>query len=76
MMEKYSNYYIEKKWSIEELRKRIRNLKKIIPYEVVSWHITFARSLTYSERDALYIAYYELRKIFSKINYSRFGGYA
>jgi len=66
--------YINKKWSVEELRKRLENLKKITPSLVVDFQIAMAKTLTLDERDALYIAYYALKKKYSKINYSKFGG--
>ena len=70
-------HYIPKRWDLEQMRKRVENLKKIInPYRVET-KLNFCKALTDNELDALYLTYYQLkeenlkydRHIFGKVNF-------
>ena len=65
--------YINKKWDLETMKKRLENLKKIIPENSVELQISLAKLETDDELDALYIAYYRLKDVHSKIKRKTFG---
>ena len=65
--------YINKKWDLPTMEKRIENLKKIISPGVVDWIVRYNLNRTDSRLDGLYLAYYELKDRYCKINRRAFG---
>ena len=65
--------YINKKWDLPTMEKRIENLKKIISPGVVDWIVRYNLNRTDSRLDGLYLAYYELKDRYCKIKRRTFG---
>jgi hypothetical protein len=66
--------YIEKRWDLPTMEKRMECLKKVIdPFEV-DLKINFYLSVVTDDRlDAMYLAYYDLKDKYCKIDRSKFG---
>ena len=66
--------FIEKRWDLPTMEKRMECLKKVIdPFEV-DLKINFYLSLfTDDKLDAMYLAYYDLKDKYCKIDRSKFG---
>jgi hypothetical protein len=66
--------YIEKRWDLPTMEKRMECLKKVIdPFEV-DLKINFYLSIVTDDRlDAMYLAYYDLKDKYCKIDRSKFG---
>jgi hypothetical protein len=66
--------YIEKRWDLPTMEKRMECLKKVIdPFEVdlkVNYYLTL---VTDDKLDALYLAYYDLKDKYCKIDRKKFG---
>jgi coenzyme F420-reducing hydrogenase alpha subunit len=66
--------YIEKRWDLPTMEKRMECLKKVIdPFEVdlkVNYYLTL---VTDDKLDALYLAYYDLKDKYCKIDRRKFG---
>jgi len=66
--------YIEKRWDLPTMEKRMEYLKKVIdPFEVdlkVNYYLTL---VTDDKLDALYLAYYDLKDKYCKIDRKKFG---
>lgn len=59
-------YFLEKKWTLEEIRKRVENLNKIIsPSIILNEYIANYVSVN-DELDALYMTYYNLKDKYMK----------
>lgn len=67
-MEKYA-----KKLPIDNVSVKLNNLKKIINPIIIEGEINAAKFATDDETDALNIAYYSLKNMFSKIKRYRYG---
>lgn len=62
-----------RKWSYNDIKIKLENLKKIInPYEI-EHQIRIGKRYTDDETDAMNIAYYNLKRFYSKIKGSRYG---
>lgn len=68
-----SLYMIEKKWNLEQMRKRIENLKKVINSSLVDFSYLQALEKTDNELDALYITFYRLKSLLLKYNRELYG---
>ena len=66
--------YIEKRWDLPTMEKRMERLKKVIdPFEVdlkINHYLTF---FTDDKLDAMYLAYYDLKDKYCKIDRRNFG---
>lgn len=66
--------YIEKRWDLPTMDKRMENLKKVIdPFEVDLKVNYYLSSFTDDKLDAMYLAYYDLKDKYCKIDRSKFG---
>lgn len=64
---------IEKKWNLEQMRKRIENLKKMINSSLVDFSYLQALEKTDNELDALYITFYRLKSLSLKYKRELYG---
>ena len=66
--------FIEKRWDLPTMEKRMENLKKVIdPFEV-DLKINLYLSISTDDRlDALYLAYYDLKDKYCKLDRKKFG---
>ena len=62
-----------KKFSSDEIRVRIENLKKILGWVEVEMTIAKFKSYSYNDCDVLHLAYYDLKKKHLKFNREAFG---
>lgn len=60
-------------WSLDEIRIRIRNLKKILPDAEIDFAIHIHSCITTDECELLHLAYYYLKSKFCKIERSNWG---
>jgi hypothetical protein len=66
--------YINKKWDLPTMEKRMENLKKVIdPFEVDLKVNYYLASFTDDKLDAMYLAYYDLKDKYCKIDRRKFG---
>lgn len=65
--------YINKKWDLPVMEKRLENLKKIIPCTIVDAYIRKYENIAYSKLDALYLAFYALKDTYCKVKRHTFG---
>ncbi len=65
--------YINKKWDLPTMEVKVSNLKKIISPFVVDGCVMKHELVADNRLDALYLAYYELKDMFSKVKRSSFG---
>ena len=65
--------YINKKWDLPTMEKRIENLKKVISPNMVDWIVQLNVNKTDSRLDGLYLAYYDLKDRFCKVKRKTFG---
>ena len=68
-----SLYMIEKKWNLEQMRKRIENLKKVINSSLVDFSYLQALEKTDNELDVLYITFYRLKSLSLKYKRELYG---
>ena len=66
-------YMIEKKWNLEQMRKRIDNLKKVINSSIVDFYFFQSLEKTDNELDALYITFYKLKSLALKYKRELYG---
>jgi hypothetical protein len=64
---------IEKKWNLEQMRKRIENLKKVINSCIVDSYYFQSLEKTDNELDALYITFYRLKSLSLKYKRELYG---
>ena len=64
---------IEKKWNLEQMRKRIENLKKVINSSLVDFYFLQSLEKTDNELDALYITFYKLKSLTLKYKRELYG---
>jgi len=66
--------FIEKRWDLPTMEKRMENLKKVIDPLEVDLKINLHLSMSTDDRlDALYLAYYELKDEYCKLDRKKFG---
>lgn len=65
--------YINKRWDLPTMEKKLENLKKIINPSVVDMTIWGYMNRAENRLDALYLAYYELKDIYCKVKRKTFG---
>ena len=64
---------IKKIWNLEQMRKRLENLKKVIHPPLVDTYIAVKKAVADNELDALYLAYYQLKGLSLRYNRATFG---
>ena len=64
---------IKKNWNLNEMKRRIKNLKKILNPIEVDMYVTLSKCKTNNELDSLYMAYYALKRMHLKYNTNLFG---
>ena len=65
--------YINKKWDLPTMEKKVELLKKIIPPGIVNWTLDCNLAKTDSRLDALYLTFYDLKDRYCKIKRRTFG---
>jgi hypothetical protein len=66
--------FIEKRWDLPTMEKRMENLKKVIdPFEVDVKINLYLSTSTDDRLDALYLAYYDLKDKYCKLDRKKFG---
>ena len=65
--------YTNKKWDLDTMKIKIKNLEKIIPLYIVDIYLSINKVNAKSELDAYYLTYYELKDMFLKYKRSSFG---
>ena len=61
--------FIEKRWDLPTMERRVENLKKVINSDEVESRLNFYLScLTDNRLDALYLTYYSLKGKYSNVN--------
>lgn len=65
--------YTNKKWDLDTMKIKFKNLEKIIPYANIATLLSVNLMNAKSELDAYYITYYELKDMFLKYKRSSFG---
>jgi len=65
--------YINKKWDLPTMEKRMESLKTVIDYDTVDTTIKYYEGVADDRLDALYLAYYHLKDIYCKIKRYSFG---
>ena len=66
--------YIEKRWDLPTMEKRMECLKKVIdPFEVDLKINFYLSTFTDDKLDAMYLAYYDLKDKYCKIDERNFG---
>jgi hypothetical protein len=65
--------YMEKKWDLPKMEKKIELLKKIISEDEINSIIALYETYTDDRLDALYLAYYNLKDKYCKIKRASFG---
>ena len=65
--------YINKKWDLPTMEKRMENLKTVIDSNTVDAIIKHYDDIADNRLDALYLAYYHLKDIYCKIKRYSFG---
>ena len=66
-------YYMEKKWDLPKMEKKIELLKKIISEDEINSIIALYETCTDDRLDALYLAYYNLKDKYCKVKRTSFG---
>jgi hypothetical protein len=65
--------YINKKWDLPTMEKRMENLKTAIDSDTVDATIKYYDDIADNRLDALYLAYYHLKDIYCKVKRRTFG---
>ena len=65
--------YTNKKWDLDTMKIKIKNLEKIIPLYIVGMYLSMNKVNAKSELDAYYLTYYELKDKYLKYKRSSFG---
>lgn len=65
--------YINKKWDLPTMEKRMENLKTAIDSDTVDATIKYYDGIADNRLDALYLAYYRLKDIYCKVKRITFG---
>lgn len=72
-LSKIKTEYTNKKWDLDTMKIRIKNLEKIIPLDIVGMYLSINKMYAKSELDVYYLTYYELKDMFLKYKRSSFG---
>ena len=70
---KIKTEYENKKWDLDTMKIKIKNLEKIIPFAAIDTFLYVNLMNAKSELDAYYLTYYELKDMFLKYKRSSFG---
>jgi len=70
---KVKTEYTNKKWDLDTMKIKLKNLEKIIPSTTIATFLSVKLMNAKSELDAYYLTYYELKDIFLKYKRSSFG---
>ena len=65
--------YVNKRWDLPTMEKKLELLKKVIPAEIVGLRINSYLCYAEDRLDALYLAYYSLKDEYCKIKRRTFG---
>lgn len=65
--------YTNKKWDLNTMKIKIKNLEKIIPFTTIVTLLSINLRNAKSELDAYYLTYYELKDMFLKYQRLSFG---
>lgn len=65
--------YVNKRWDLPTMEKKLELLKKVIPAEIVNLRIDSYLCYADDRLDALYLAYYSLKDEYCKIKRRTFG---
>ena len=65
--------YTDKKWDLDTMKIKIKNLEKIIPLTTIDTFLYVNLMNAKSELDAYYLTYYELKDMFLKYKRSSYG---
>lgn len=65
--------YTNKKWDLDTMKIKIKNLKKIIPSTMIDSFLSLKLTNAKSELDAYYLTYYGLKDMYLKYKRSSFG---
>jgi len=65
--------YVNKRWDLPTMEKKLELLKKVIPAEIVDSRIKLYLCYAEDRLDALYLAYYSLKDEYCKIKRRTFG---
>ena len=65
--------YINKKWDLPTMEKKIDNLKKIIQPSTVDIYVSRYMDIADTKLDALYLAYYAMKDDYCKVKRRLFG---
>jgi hypothetical protein len=65
--------FINKKWDLPTMEKKLDSLKKIIPEYVVDLEISLYSNVAEDRLDVLYLAYYSLKDKYCKVKREKFG---
>ena len=65
--------FINKKWDLPTMEKKLDSLKKIIPEYAVDLEISLYSNVAEDRLDVLYLAYYSLKDKYCKIKREKFG---
>lgn len=70
---KIKTEYANKKWDLDTMKIKIKNLEKIIPLTTIDTFLYVNLMNAKSELDAYYLTFYELKDMFLKYKRSSFG---
>lgn len=62
--------FIKKRWPLENIRKRVENIKKIVGERSVDSTLEYYLKVAVNEYDALYLTYYHFKMWHCKLIYS------
>ena len=65
--------FLNKRWDLPTMERRMENLKKVIPENEVENTITAYSQIAEDRLDVLYLAYFNLKDRFCKIDRNKFG---
>ena len=70
---KLKTEYTNKKWDLETMKIKFKNLEKIISFITIHTRLSINKMYAKSELDAYYLTYFELKDMFLKYKRSSFG---
>ena len=65
--------YINKKWDLTTMEKKVESLKKVINPFVVDSKVLYYETVADNRLDALYLAFYDLKDQYCKVKRTTFG---
>lgn len=72
-LDKVKIEYTNKKWDLDTMKIKIKNLEKVIPSTIIGKFLSIKLMNAKSELDAYYLTYYGLKDIYLKYKRSSFG---